>query len=129
MASEYGYVTLATLENYVGFDISGRQAEFTDAKVESMITLAERLINGYIGESLSGTIPDAIQSATLIIAARILHRRIDRDARVEYNDRDLIDGDVKGMLDRYIAKEQQDSVDLINTYTGRDPTYGWYFPW
>ena len=132
MASEYGYITLSDLENYMGMDIDSRDPELTDTKVESMITLAERLINGYIGQSLDGTIYDSIKTVTMIIASRIVNNWLVRETTIDGEKEELMDETVISLLSRYLSNEQQDSSDIINTYSGRDyQSYGagWYYLW
>ncbi len=74
MVSEYGYLTLENLENFTGIDYSAVNATaYTDARVEANITVAERMINAYLGVSTGQTKSDGIVTATTLIAQRILH--------------------------------------------------------
>ncbi len=74
MVSEYGYLTLENLENFTGTDYSAVDATaYTDARVEANITLAERMVNAYLGVSTGQTKSDGIVTATTLISQRILH--------------------------------------------------------
>ena len=74
MVSEYGYLTLENLENFTGINYSAINATaYTDARVEANITVAERMINAYLGVSTGQTKSDGIVTATTLIAQRILH--------------------------------------------------------
>ena len=74
MVSVYGYVSLANLENFTGIDYSAVDAvAYTDARVEANITLAERMVNAYLGVSTGQTKSDGIVTATTLISQRILH--------------------------------------------------------
>ena len=74
MASEYGYITITILEDYTGIDYSATDAvAFHDDNVNLKISIAERMVNGYLGVSTGQTATDAIKSCVTIIAAGLLH--------------------------------------------------------
>ena len=61
MASQYGYATVASLELFASEDYGLIDATFlTDAHVEAKITAAEQIINTYLGQTFTGTIPDEV---------------------------------------------------------------------
>ena len=77
MVSVYGYITLADLENFTGLDYSTiNSVAFSDAKVEFKITLAERMINAYLGVSSGQTKTDAIIVCALTISASLVHMNL-----------------------------------------------------
>jgi len=76
MVSEYGYITVTDLENYHGDINYGTQYNFDDTTVDAQISLAERNVNGIKNTSYSGTIPDDVKSATLLMAKRIMSNLI-----------------------------------------------------
>jgi hypothetical protein len=70
MASVYGYLTLANLENYMGIDLSAVDSvALSDARVEFHITSAEEYINALLGVSAAQTITNAITIATKWLSA------------------------------------------------------------
>jgi len=74
MASEYAYATLADVENYTGINYSEVDSvALADGKVLKKITIAERMINAYLGTSSAQTVTDAIKMCTIVIAAKMLH--------------------------------------------------------
>ena len=74
MASDYAYITITILEEYTGIDYSAVDADaFHDDKVNKKISIAERMVNGYLGVSTAQTATNAIKSCVTIIAAGILH--------------------------------------------------------
>ena len=84
MVSTYGYITLANLESYTGLDYSAIDAtKYSDANVEYKISTAERIINGIVGTVYTGTIPDRIVSATLIISDQLMRIRITQDGYID----------------------------------------------
>jgi len=88
MASVYGYITLANLEAKSKIDYSTVDATaFTDANVEATITLAERMINTYLGVSTGQTVTDSIITATTLIAERMAW---DEMATLGYQEEDAV---------------------------------------
>ena len=80
MVSEYGYITVAELENYAGLDYStDKSSTYTDAVIEAVISQAERMVNAYTGQSYSGTISDAVKYASMDVAFKTMHNRIISD--------------------------------------------------
>jgi len=72
--SEYSYATTANVEDFTGIDYSAIHAtKFTDVKIEAKITIAEKMVNSYLGVDGAQTITDGIEACTIIIAAKILH--------------------------------------------------------
>ena len=77
MASTYGYATLADVENYTGIDYSTVDSvALADGKSEKKITIAERIINAYLGVTTGQTVTDGIKSCTIILAAHFLHQNL-----------------------------------------------------
>ena len=75
--SEYSYATVAQLEAFTGIDYSVLHAtNFTDVKIEAKITMAERMVNAFLGVHGAVTITDGVIMATIIIAAKILHNNV-----------------------------------------------------
>ena len=74
--SEYSYATVANIEAFTGIDYETLNAAFTDVVVEAKITMAERMVNGYLGVDGAVTITDGVIMATIIIAAKILRNNI-----------------------------------------------------
>jgi hypothetical protein len=73
MASTYGYLTAANLENFTGIDYSTVDAvAYSDARVELIITSAEEIINGLLGVSVAQTITNAITISTKFLSAWLL---------------------------------------------------------
>lgn len=69
MVSTYGYTTLADLEKHAHKDYSAIDSTYlADAYVEAAISDAEYFINGYVGTTWTGTIPDDIKLVTKMIA-------------------------------------------------------------
>ncbi|GAG31106.1 unnamed protein product [marine sediment metagenome] len=77
MVSVYQYAALADVEAFTGIDYSAiNSTKFTAALVDAKITLAERMVNGYMGVTVDQTTTDGIKMATIIIAAKILHNNL-----------------------------------------------------
>jgi len=74
MVSTYEYCALADVEAFTGIDYSTLHAtKFTAALIDAKITIAERMINAYLGVTVAQTKTDGIISAAIIISAKILH--------------------------------------------------------
>ena len=75
--SEYGYATVANIEAFTGIDYSTKHdTKFTDILIEAKITIAEKMINSYLGVDGAQTINDGIEACTIIIAAKILNNSL-----------------------------------------------------
>jgi len=75
--SAYGYITGDELEDYTGIDYSAIHAtKFSEALVMGKVTIAEKMINAYLGVDGAQTITDGIEACTLIISAKILHQNL-----------------------------------------------------
>ena len=75
--SEYSYATVANIEAFTGIDYSVIHAtKFTDVNIEKKITIAEKMINSYLGKDGAQTITDGIEAATIIISAKILNNNL-----------------------------------------------------
>ena len=129
MVSVYEYTTLAALESFTFTDYSLVYPDIVEAtinaSVESVITQCEREINTKVGESFTGTIPDAIISLTMELAFRRMYNRMVWDGIMDRENpkRRLMpiwDDDTKGILKDYLDKTKNADVDLIATYSGRD---------
>lgn len=74
--SEYSYATVTNIEAFTGINYETLHASFTDIVVEAKITMAERMVNGYLGVDGAVTATDGVIMATIIIAAKILRNNI-----------------------------------------------------
>jgi hypothetical protein len=128
MASEYGYATVADLEERSGIDYSAKASKYTDDVVEAVISQGEREINTKVGTSFSGTIPDAIKSTTIELAYRRMYNMMVWDgimdrANPKQRLMKIWDDDIYGILEPYIAKEQA-PINLHNIYNNDPYSYG-----
>jgi hypothetical protein len=82
MASDYGYITEANLEAFMGIDFSAVDSRYTSTVTEMWISTAEQTVNAYCNQSFSGTIPDGVKAATKQIAARVATNQLVRDGHV-----------------------------------------------
>ena len=74
MASTYGYTTLATVEKLMGIDLSTVDAvAFADGNMEAQITSAEKMINGYLGETVDQTDTDGIETCANYISIQLIN--------------------------------------------------------
>ena len=77
MVSTYEYTTLENIENIAGIDFSAVDAvAFSDTRVEATITSAEKLINGYLGETLDQADTDGLETATVYITLKLLKSKL-----------------------------------------------------
>jgi len=76
MVSEYQYITVADLESYHGDINYNDQFGLDDGVVEANISLAERNVNKIKRTSYTGTIPDDVVAATLLMAKRLMNNLI-----------------------------------------------------
>jgi len=83
MASTYEYIDVSALENFTGHDYSTVDAAYTDDVINANITIAERIVNSLCNQTFSGTIPDEVVSATTIMAASLMRRRMIEDGHVD----------------------------------------------
>ena len=75
--STYGYITGDELEDFTGIDYSTIHAtKFAEAKVMGKVSIAEKMINSYLGATGAQTVTDGIEAATLVISAKILHQSL-----------------------------------------------------
>ena len=118
MASEYGYTTVTILENYHGDINYESQYSFDDTTVEAQISLAERNVNGIKNTSYSGTIPDDVKSATLLMAKRLMNNLIIEFGYGSEGDElvEVIDDIVMGLLTDTSRKHD---FKLIENVTSR----------
>lgn len=72
--STYGYITGDQLEEFTGIDYSVVEAtRFSEAKVMSRVSAAERIVHGYLGVSAAQTVTDGIMVCVTIIAAKLMN--------------------------------------------------------
>lgn len=71
MVSEYGYITLAKLEDYTGIDYETTYAIYTDVFVDAQISIAERTVRGMCVNP-PATATDGIYAATMILSERFM---------------------------------------------------------
>jgi len=113
VASTYEYITVATLEAYESTNYGNIDSTlYSDANVEAKISLAERVVNGLVGTSYTGTIPDRIVAATTIIAAQLMRQSLINNNYLEKSsvetEKISWEGSVlKGLLD----PERADNLD------------------
>jgi len=116
MASEYAYTSLTNLENFTGYNYDGiNSTQFSDARVEATITLAERIVNGYLGVSTAQTVTDGIIVATTAIAAKLMYKKmVDFGYAVEgQEDNDLMQMSISNILRTFVKEHDADTVDHI----------------
>jgi len=82
MASEYGYITVANLENKSGIDYSVRDAAYTDTIIEMNISTAERFVRTQLTD-IPATATDGMVAATLLMSERFMHILMVKDGYVE----------------------------------------------
>jgi len=111
MASTYGYITVANLEAYESTNYGNIDSTlYSDANVEAKITIAERIVNGLVGTSYTGTIPDRIVAATTIIAAQLMRNSLIQNGYDVEGQKARADNEneiLKGLLD----PEKADNLD------------------
>lgn len=114
MASKYGYITISDLENHMAINFETRDSSLTDTVIEQRISTAERIVNSIAGKSFSGTIPDNIVSATIIISERLVtslwNNRHPND-KWELNDKDIYNE----TIDKLISGRSSLIYDLVDT--------------
>ena len=112
MASTYGYITVANLEGYESTDYGNINSTlYSDANVEAKITIAERIVNGLVGTSYTGTIPDRIVAATTIIAAQLMRNVLIRNGDMDEAQVKDIENNENKLLEQLLAPEQADNLD------------------
>lgn len=128
MVSQYGYITVAVLEDYASEDYGAIDSTFlADSKVEAKITAAEQLINSYCGTSFTGTIPDGIQYATKDISKRMIYTwmrengmELDKEKVLE-SKKPYLSDEIKDLLDIY--KAQSVAPIKLHRIYNNDPGY------
>ena len=77
MASTYAYTTLENIEDLTGIDFSAVNATaFTDDRVNAAITSAEKIINGYLGETIDQASTDGLETTTVYITLKLLKSKL-----------------------------------------------------
>lgn len=79
MVSAYEYITADELEAYAGKDYSTIDSKYTSSIIEANISQAERIVNEYKKNTYSGTIPDDVKAATLIISRQLMKNMLIED--------------------------------------------------
>lgn len=128
MVSTYGYATLANLEKHAVKDYSAIDTALTDAVVEDKITDAEKFINGYVGTTFTGTIPDDIELLTKKIAKIFLdnymyEEKIGNYAAMEGKQEILSMVDIVLMLEKYKKLYGDETHIWVSKHTHVNPTY------
>ena len=73
MVSVYGYTTVTAVEQFSGIDYSVVDSTvFTAANIDAKITMAERLVNAYLGVSTGQTKTDGVIMSTVLITVKLL---------------------------------------------------------
>jgi hypothetical protein len=120
MASTYGYITVANLEAYESTDYGNISTTlYSDANVEAKITIAERIVNGLIGTTYTGTIPDRIVAATTIIAAQLMRNTLIRNGHLDPRNPDkpsAVEQSENQLLAKLLEPEQADNLDKPNMW-------------
>jgi len=117
MASTYAYAALADIENFTGIDYSSVDATaFTDARVDATITIAERMVNAYLGitDKAADTTTDAMIMATIVITAKLMDNKMNVLGYSSENaeGEQLIDMSTRSILS-YFLDRNEDMVDAI----------------
>lgn len=114
MASEYAYTDLAGVEDYTGLDYSTIDAvALADAKIDAKITMAEKMVNGYLGEDEDLTITDGMEIATIIIAAQLIHQSMKQMGYFVEIEAPLFEMATKDILKMFCNWDSQLGVDSI----------------
>lgn len=87
--SEYGYITGDDLELAMTKTLTAGTYSYSEEQVCGQITLAERLINGVIGTSYSGTIPNNIISAATVISQMFMENTLIDDGKLQKDKHDI----------------------------------------
>jgi hypothetical protein len=116
MASDHAYTALAAIENFTGIDWSAVDSvAFSDARVDATISLAETIINGYLGQSSILTVTDGITTSAILITAKLLHDK----AKVlgyqleGYTSSDVVQLSVPEILKMFLHETEDAFVDSI----------------
>lgn len=116
MASTYGYTDLATIENLTGIDFSVVDGTaFSDARVDAMITAAEQLINGYLGETADQTDTDGLETCANFITIKLLHNKMINLGHAELEEAgiDALNLSIPDILKMFLHETQDDFVESI----------------
>ena len=116
MASEHAYTDIAGVENLTGIDYSTVDSvRLADGKVEAKITLAEQIINAYLGTSSAETITDGITLCTIMISAKLLHNNLIALGYREFEQQslDYMNMSIKEILAEYLIETADDFVESI----------------
>jgi hypothetical protein len=131
MATTYEYGTLAEIENLIGLDLSAIDSTaFSDARVEAMITLAERMVNGYLGVTTAQTVTDGIKTATLMISMKMISGKLRMLGYLEEAEylTQFVDLTIKQIYEFFLAGDSD--VDAIPMSGANDDMVGhsgfWY---
>ena len=115
--SVYSYATLANIEDFTGIDYSTVDATaLSDTRVEKKITIAERLINAYLGVTSAQTVTDGIKTCTVIIAAKLLDdnlKHLGYHGEAEHAVSDILNMSIKEMLSTFLSEAEDGFVASI----------------
>jgi len=105
MASTYGYITVAVLENYSGINYGACRGAYSDATVDANITQAELFVNSYTGQSYTSTFPDEVTLVTTEVAYNLMRNRM-IDDKIVAGDKlfPVLTDDHMAMLDKLLDK-------------------------
>jgi len=110
--SVYAYITGDELEAYTGIDYSANNAIYTEAIVMAKVTIAERMVNAYLGVSTAQTKTDGIKVATIIVAAHLMATDMEVQAtNSPVSDRYIIN--VKTLLGFWLNNDGSVGIDAI----------------
>ena len=110
--SVYQYITGDDLEAYTGIDYSANNGIYTEAVVMAKVTIAERMINAYLGVSTAQTKTDGVIVAATIVAAHLMAVDMEIQAtNSPVSDRYIIN--VKTHLGFWLNPDQSIGVDAI----------------
>ena len=116
MVSTYGYATQANIEDLTGIDYSAVDAtRLTDARVIAKITLAEQIVNSFLGETVDHTTTDGITVCTTFIAAKLLHNNLVNlgYTDLEQADLDYLKMSITEILNTFLFETEDGFVDSI----------------
>ena len=105
--SEYGYITGDQLELFSKLDYSTIETtQFSEVNVMGTVSIAERMVNSYLGKNGAQTVTDGIFTATTVIAAKLMAGAV---AELGYDNEeqriDLIDLSIRSILRMFLGTD------------------------
>lgn len=81
--SAYEYITGDELEAFAINTYATTDATFTEAPVMAQVSQAERWVNEYCGQTFTGTIPDGVVFATLLMAKYLMDKQMVENKHID----------------------------------------------